>query len=59
MTKWNNPHEWLREKISQWDEHTLRRELFNILPILTADQIQDEFQNWMDEDGYFAEDTDA
>lgn len=51
--KWGSPHEWLSEKILLADiedcQHIARR----LVAVVTADEIQDLFQLWMEEDGYF------
>ncbi len=51
--KWNNPYEWIIEKVSEWDENQLRHEIVEILSHIDIDTIQDIYQSDMEKDGYF------
>jgi hypothetical protein len=51
--KWNNPYEWLNEKILKSNEIELRSICFELILGIDADAIQDKFQSDMDKDGYF------
>lgn len=53
--KWNSPNEWLNDKIDSYDPHELRLIAKTLATRLDADEVQDEFQSDMDEDGYFDE----
>lgn len=61
MKKWKNPHQWLNDHIkrravsrtmSGW-RHIIRR----LVRALDADTIQHLFQEEMERDGYFDDDT--
>lgn len=56
--KWNSPLEWLEETIKdgRWDDRSkggLCGEILTLARLLDSDQLQDEYQNLMDEDGYY------
>lgn len=51
--KWDSPLEWLIEKADQWDTAQLKSELLTLARRLDSDQLQDEYQNNMADDGYF------
>ena len=51
--KWDNPHDWLMEKVNTWTENELRAELRHLATLLDGDQIQEAFESEMDKDGYF------
>ena len=54
--KWNNPGDWLHERVQSAGEDVLRGYLTAIIGSLDSDTIQDIFQSEMDADGYFDED---
>ncbi len=51
--KWDSPLEWLVDKARGWDQTKLYNELANLARLLDSDQLQDEYQADMDQDGYF------
>lgn len=53
--KWDNPTEWLLEKMADWDNEECRHALERLIERMDFDTIQDLFQDEMDEDGYFEE----
>jgi hypothetical protein len=59
--KYESPHEWLSEKVTQayqsGNSSYLAGLLNDIIPKLDGDTIQDIFQDEMDGDGYFDEIT--
>jgi hypothetical protein len=55
--RWSHPTEWFAEKIAEGDESTLRGYLNALLSGLDGDTIQDAFQDEMETDGYFREES--
>ena len=53
--RWDSPYEWLSESAKAWDAAQLYRELMNLARILDSDQLQDEYQDDMDRDGFFVD----
>ena len=51
--RWNNPGEWLNEKIERANGLELLALLTRIVSTMDFDTIQDLFQAEMDQDGYF------
>ncbi len=51
--KWNSPLEWLEDKVEQWDAAQIKSELLTLARRLTSDDLQDEYENNMSDDGYF------
>ena len=51
--KWDNAHEWLFEKASEWTREELLHEFKELALKLDSDTIQDQFQSDMEQDGYF------
>lgn len=52
--KWDHPSDWLHEHINGHENlEDLKRVARQLASQLDGDQIQDEFQDRMDEDGYF------
>ena len=54
--RWASPAEWLSEKIQGFevlDFHRLKELALAMLSDLDSDQLQDLFQDDMEEDGYF------
>ena len=51
--RWSHPTEWLEEKILTG--HDAREYAVSLLRMVDGDQIQDEFQSQMHEDGYFSQ----
>lgn len=51
--KWPNAHAWLSHKVDSWNEQELLTNFKLMIANLNGDQIQDEFQHEMDQDGYF------
>lgn len=51
--KYATAHEWLEKRSQGWSESYLRSELMKLAYKLDSDQLQDEYQELMDEDGYF------
>ena len=56
--KFNNPHEWLNDFLGR-DSTNLFSEATTLGALLDADQIQDEYQADMAEDGYFDPDEEV
>ena len=55
MYKWQSPLDWLIEKSEGWTVELLRREFIAVASKLDSDQLQDLYENEMDDDGYFDE----
>lgn len=56
--KWDNPGEWLREKIRNTENiNYVKLICYELLDGIDFDTIQDKFQSEMDQDGYFDEIT--
>jgi len=53
--KYNSVYEWLNERIINADEKELRYIAHELSRKVNPDDIQDLFQNEMEEDGYFEE----
>jgi len=53
--KWNSPHDWLSDKAKDWSKGRLYQELCTLAARHDADTLQDEYQDEMDQDGYFEE----
>jgi len=53
--KYNSVYEWFNEKIINADEKELRYIAHELSRKVNPDDIQDLFQNEMEEDGYFEE----
>ena len=53
--KYATATEWLKEASKDWDKSKLRLALLLLASECDSDQIQDHFQQEMDEDGYFQE----
>jgi len=53
--KYNSVYEWFNEKIINADEKELRHIAHELSRKVNPDDIQDLFQNEMEEDGYFEE----
>lgn len=52
--KWENPHEWLNERLGKCEDvHQFKMYAKELLTKINADDIQDLFQDEMDKDGYF------
>ena len=51
--KYATAHEWLKEASKDWDIEKLRNALLILSDKCDSDDIQDHFQQEMDEDGYF------
>lgn len=51
--RWNNPVEWLQEKIPKMNKAQLKESMDAITARLDPDTIRDLFQGEMDKDGYF------
>lgn len=52
--RWSSPLDWLSEASKEWDAERLASELYALASRLDSDQLQDEYQAEMDDDGYFA-----
>lgn len=50
---WDNPYEWLEQMSRGWGEVQLLREFLELVRHVDSDTLQDQFQDLMDEDGYF------
>jgi hypothetical protein len=60
--RWSSPHAWLLDRIEEWPEDELRRCARDLALLCEADDIQNLFQQEMDDDGYFmpiGEDSDG
>jgi hypothetical protein len=57
--RWQHPHDWLLEKADEWNHTQLLAEFKSLAMKLDGDQIQDEYQSEMDQDGYFDEEKEA
>ncbi len=57
-SKWDCPHEWLLEKIETTGEQELLSISRKIGMKLSHDDIQELFQDEMDDDGYFETESD-
>jgi len=53
--KWANSAEWLEDKIANAGEDTLRNIALELMRQTDFDGVQEAFQDWMEEDGYFKE----
>ena len=51
--RWNNPHEWLQWKVANENKQWSMEALVCIMSKLDPDDIQEIFQEEMDQDGYF------
>ena len=51
--KWKNAHQWLRNKLIKYSDAELLSIMDRLIVIVSEDQIQDEFQQEMEDDGYF------
>jgi hypothetical protein len=53
--KWGSPHVWLTDCLmrGRWTPSEVTGVAINLTSILDGDEIQDLFQNEMDESGYF------
>jgi len=51
--KWDTPLEWLSSASQGWDRSQLRNAMLLIAEKCDPDELQDMFQQEMDEDGYF------
>ncbi len=50
---WSGPHEWLADKVQGMNLDVARATAQALLRLVEADDLQHEFQDEMDEDGYF------
>jgi hypothetical protein len=51
--RWDTPYEWLSEAAREWTPERLYQELCTLALKHDSDTLQDEYQNEMQEDGYF------
>ena len=51
--KWPSPHAWLLSQAEHWPADMLFRAMIDLALKHDADTIQDLFQTFMEEDGYF------
>ena len=53
--KWASPYDWLADTARGWSKDVLYAELMSLALKAGSDDLQDKFQDKMDEDGYFEE----
>jgi len=53
--EWDSAHEWLVHKASTWGHDELLRTFYQVVKLLDGAQIEDQFQDEMERDGYFDE----
>jgi len=51
--RWATPEEWLIWSLKEWDRNKLVNTIRCLIDKMDSDDIQDIFQQEMDEDGYF------
>lgn len=55
--KWSNPFEWLQDNTRTWSPQRFEHEFWILASKMDSDELQDEYENCMREDGYFEEDN--
>ena len=51
--RWQTPYEWLAHACQKWSEEQLRIDLLALAIQADSDQLQDLYQDQMNDDGYF------
>jgi hypothetical protein len=56
--RWDCPYNWLAQAALKWDEGRLYAELLRLARTIDSDTLHDEYQDEMEQDGYFEPDDD-
>ena len=51
--RWQNPYDWLAEASRDWTDEMVREEFLSMAQSIGFDAIQEMYESYMDQDGYF------